>query len=138
MATPLNIDRVTKLIVLLSSDKDGEVLAAVRALDKMLKNADQTWHDLAARIGNGVQKPTVNSYEKNKGSSYYTHDKPKPNSKRYTTSENRFKDLLRSKLTPWETEFVNSVYAQWKRKGSFSERQSDVLRDIFERVKHRA
>jgi hypothetical protein len=40
-------DRLMKLIRLLSSDKDGEALAAVRAIEKTLKASGKSFHDLA-------------------------------------------------------------------------------------------
>lgn len=43
--------RVVKLLPMLASDKDGEVIAAVRAIDRTLKSARNDWHDLADAVG---------------------------------------------------------------------------------------
>jgi hypothetical protein len=43
-------ERLTKLLLMLSSDRDGEVVAAVRAIDRTLKDAGADWHDFAARL----------------------------------------------------------------------------------------
>jgi hypothetical protein len=40
--------RITKLLPLLASDRDGEVVAAVRAIDRTLKAEGLDWHALAA------------------------------------------------------------------------------------------
>jgi hypothetical protein len=42
--------KIGKLIVLLSSDKDGEVLSAARTIGRTLHGAGASWHDLAAAI----------------------------------------------------------------------------------------
>ena len=42
--------RLSKLLALLSSDHDGEVLAAARAIRRTLGSAGLSWHDLAAAI----------------------------------------------------------------------------------------
>src|SRR5689334_9843623 len=42
--------KLGKLIRLFGSDQDGEVLASVRAAERMLKGAGLDWHDLAEVI----------------------------------------------------------------------------------------
>lgn len=44
-------ERLAKLLPLLTSDRDGEVLAAVAAIRRTLDAAGLTVHDLAAAIG---------------------------------------------------------------------------------------
>jgi hypothetical protein len=46
----LNKERLAKLIRLLSSNVDGEVLAAVAAIERALKSSGKSWHDLAETI----------------------------------------------------------------------------------------
>jgi hypothetical protein len=43
-------ERLGKLVKLLASDKDGEVIAAARAIARTLNNAGADFHELAARI----------------------------------------------------------------------------------------
>ena len=43
--------KLLKLIPLLSSDRDGEVLATVRAIERMLLSAGLDWHELAGAVG---------------------------------------------------------------------------------------
>jgi hypothetical protein len=47
-------DRICKLVRLLSSDIDGERLAAVAGMDRTLKNAGMTFHDLADTVADRI------------------------------------------------------------------------------------
>jgi hypothetical protein len=49
----MNADRVGKLIRMLSSSNDGEVIAAARALMRTLESEGSDIHDLAARVEGG-------------------------------------------------------------------------------------
>jgi hypothetical protein len=42
--------RLRKLVLLLSSDQPGEVLAAVAAIQRALQTAGADWHDLASAL----------------------------------------------------------------------------------------
>lgn len=44
------LTQITKLIPMLSSDQDGEVVAAARAIGRTLKSNGFDWHDFAARF----------------------------------------------------------------------------------------
>ena len=46
VAAALDRDKLLKLLALLGSDQDGEVLAAARRIDTMLRDADRAWDDL--------------------------------------------------------------------------------------------
>ena len=48
-----------KLIPLLASNHDGEVIATARAIDRLLRSSGRDWHDLAATIC--VPTPVPNS-----------------------------------------------------------------------------
>src|SRR6267142_510688 len=53
MAKQLNTearDRLKKLIPMLASDKDGEVIAAVSAIKRTLQSNESDLHDLAAKL----------------------------------------------------------------------------------------
>ena|SRR5258705_8554410 len=47
-------EKIARLIPLLGSDVDGEVVGAVRAIERTLKAAGRDWHDLAAQLANGT------------------------------------------------------------------------------------
>ena len=51
----IDTDRLAKLVRLLGSDKDGEVLAAIAALKRTLDIADMDLHDLADALVAGLK-----------------------------------------------------------------------------------
>jgi hypothetical protein len=53
-------ERLAKLVLLLSSSNDGEVVAAARAVGRCLREMDKDWHDLAnaARRVGGARATT--------------------------------------------------------------------------------
>src|SRR5262249_8102468 len=53
------VPTIGKLIPRLASDYDAEILATVRAIERLLKSAGHDWHDLAASI----TKPTIQRSE---------------------------------------------------------------------------
>ena len=55
MLTP----RLGKLVVLLGSDRDGEVIGAARAIDRVLKSSGRDWHDLAATLSVPTSIPSA-------------------------------------------------------------------------------
>ena len=48
--SPVVRNKVAKLLPLLSSDRDGERVGTVAAIDRVLKSEKLDWHDLAAQI----------------------------------------------------------------------------------------
>src|SRR5258708_36403476 len=46
LAAALDRDKLLKLLALLGSDQEGEVLAAARRIAAMLREADRSWDDL--------------------------------------------------------------------------------------------
>lgn len=61
----LPITMLKKLIPLLDSDQDGEVVAAARAIQRALKTAGCDFHDLTKAINGRVQetiRPTAHAY----------------------------------------------------------------------------
>lgn len=60
MVTPRLPASIVRLIPLLGSPVDGEVLATVRAMSRALKGAGADWHDVARVIGESCQpSPSV-------------------------------------------------------------------------------
>jgi hypothetical protein len=53
MIDPGTEEKLEKLLKMLSSDRDGEVLAAARAIQRTLSGAGADIHELAARIKGG-------------------------------------------------------------------------------------
>jgi hypothetical protein len=52
-------ERISKLIMLLGSEKDGEVLNAARALHRELKTQGKDWHDLAKAWERGTPPQSI-------------------------------------------------------------------------------
>ena len=51
--------RLSKLIPVLGSDKDGEIIAAAAAISRCLDAAGRDWHDIAAATVRGWSVPAV-------------------------------------------------------------------------------
>jgi hypothetical protein len=107
----IDTDKIAKLVRLLGSDKDGEILAAVAALQRTLDIADLDLHDLADVIAVGLQprKP------------------PKKPSKQAKTSK-----PTKPKREPHEPDLLNwESMAQYCR---FYKRLNDLDQDYIDRV----
>jgi hypothetical protein len=57
-APAVDTERLAKLVRLLASDKDGEVLAAIAALKRTLDIAEMDFHDMAAALVSGLKPRT--------------------------------------------------------------------------------
>lgn len=56
MSAPAIAPKLAKLIPLLGSDKDGEVIATVRAIGRTLESTKADWHDLARALTTPLEK----------------------------------------------------------------------------------
>lgn len=54
-------DKLKKLIPMLSSPQEGEVIAAVRAIDRLLTASGKDWHYLAAKLARESREPRSSS-----------------------------------------------------------------------------
>lgn len=103
--------RLTQLFLMLSSDQDGEVVAAARAIGRHLKAEGKDWHWLAALL-DGKVKPM----------------EPQP-----MTWQEAVEVVLErypNHLSPWEFDFMGSMH-KWRRKPS--PKQAVHMADIFMR-----
>jgi hypothetical protein len=112
--------RLKKLILMLSSDRDGEVVNAARAINNTLHSAGHDWHDLAARLLMPAKTAT-----------HVARD-----------SDDRDPDVMREfclqhqqLLRPRELEFVVSL-SDWR--GRLTEKQFAWLSAIHARVQREA
>jgi hypothetical protein len=106
--------RVGQLIRLLGSDRDGEVVAAARALGRTLAGAGQDFHDLAACVESPAAAQTAR----------------RANTNDWRTSA-RWLINSGAGLTPKERAFVHQM-ASWPYEPS--ERQSRWLEALIERA----
>jgi hypothetical protein len=105
--------QIGKLVLMLSSNHDGEVVAAARAIDRVLKSSRLDWHDLVDAIC--LPLPAVQPCD-----------------------DRDWKDLLAfcasrmSHLNGRERGFLRSI-ARWR--GDLTEKQRDWLESIAEKLR---
>ncbi len=132
--------KIRKLLPLLGSDKDGEVLGAARAIHRTLQSAGSDLHDLAARLeGNNAPDPKLDA------------DPPPPAWKpppwRNPAGPCRWGDLGPDErknalifigtlpLSNWERQFVTNITGQVVRSpwASLSPKQIEVINRLLQR-----
>ena len=127
-------DRLLKIIPMLGSDNDGEALATVKALQRVLKSYNLTFHDLASSV-----TATTTIPKKNKKTT------PASGAKDWTYSPNmpplaeivRVCELFRQNHTTGQDElFINQIYLDASiLKTNYYMSQLEVAR--FEEIKRR-
>jgi hypothetical protein len=104
--------KLAKLLPVLASDKDGEVIATARAIGRTLSAAGADWHDLAAVL---TEPPPA----------------PEP--------EFKLPFIIRClhghpALTDWESRFIASIAAQQARGRTLSEKQRAAILKTWGRL----
>lgn len=117
-------ERLPKLLLMLSSDQDGEVVAAARAVGRCLREAGHDWHWFASRFETSTPEP-----------------EPEPEPKRddsYVTDEDiaTIGVMLANleKLRPRDAEFINQMahaIFTYGAKTFISPRQRKYLRSLL-------
>jgi hypothetical protein len=134
-------DKIGKLIRMLSSDKDGEVMGAVHALRRTLSSAGTDLHALADAIGGGKKFSEADAAEiylrgleegrrqaaRNGG----FHSVGEPTWHEIALECQKRNDVLRG---PAEREFVSDMVRRTVHGGRLTEKQEKWLRDIYARV----
>ena len=135
-------DKLGKLIRLLSSDKDGEVLAAARAIGRTLDGEKLTIHDLAEGLASGGAKFTERDAEeiyrrgKADGRREADHDVGFRSVDEPTWNEiARECKAASGRLSERERKFVSDMVRWTVRDGKPTEKQANWLRAIYARVK---
>lgn len=118
--------RVKQLVLMLSSDQDGEVISAARALGRTLRAAGSDWHELADSLVSisPAQRPPKSP--------------PRTPTWAHVDNPQDFLDKIKTEpwLNPWESEFVTSIRAQLER---FMPREpSPKQRAVLDRLVRRA
>lgn len=109
-------ERLEKLLLMLSSNQDGEVIGAVRAVERTLRSVGADWHDLVAALLRPVP-----------ASSFGSH--------REWCAMREFCAQHQDELQPREREFISDL-ARWR--GALTEKQSAWLVSIHARLKRAA
>lgn len=110
--------KLAKLVLLLSSDRPGEVAAAASAITRILEAHKLSWHDLAAVIGEPMSPRPAPEHP------------PEPGSR----------DMLDHlachtfDLTAWEQDFIQSILEQRRKGWSLSAKQRAKVKQIYERL----
>ena len=116
------VPRLEKLLLMLSSGSDGEVVSAARAIDRTLRTAGADWHDLTRLLATPAPKSQTK--------------KPRDDD---STSEWRgmrtFCAVRHCALSPRESAFIFDL-KYWH--GELTEKQRAWLTAIYERLQHKA
>jgi len=125
-ALALVAPKLAKLIPLLSSDKDGEVVATARAIGRTLKNAGLDFHTLAHALEEPEPKVVV-----------IYRDRPSATTEPDTWAAlaKWCRDNDRGALNPKEREFVRDLAPRLVCDGEPSEKQAAWLRAIYAKLR---
>jgi hypothetical protein len=121
--------RLKKLLLMLSSDQPGEVVAAAKAIGRSLKTDGSDWHDLARRLSAPARAHTSEQPRRDNNNKDNSN---KDNSNKDWRALREYclqhDDLLR----PRESEFIDSI-GEWR--GGLTEKQSAWLIAIYARIR---
>ncbi len=116
---PADRSKLARVLALLGSDQPGEVAAAARAADRLVRGRRLDWQDVlggGVRGGSGAFRPTSG---------------PTPNAFSDHFGDLAACDQRLDLLTSWERQFVASLAQRRK----ISSRQREVLLEIAARVR---
>jgi hypothetical protein len=116
------VPKIAKLIPLLASDHDGEVVATARAIDRTLKSAGLDLHDLAQAMA-APKTPTV----------YVSHAAPQPAQRPTSLRDIAFwlRTHVGSRMNHKEQKFVADMAARLSAGCRASKKQENWLRNIY-------
>ncbi len=133
--------KIRKLLPLLGSDKDGEVLGAARAIHRTLQSAGSDLHDLAARLeGNNAPDPKLDADPPPQAWKPPPRRKPAAPCRWGDLSPDERKDALgvisTLPLSEWEWRFVANITGLIHQtpRGSLSPKQVEILNRLLRRV----
>ena len=136
MSDKLDRDRLAKVLAMTTSDKDGEVLAAVGLANAMLSKAGLSWTDVLA--SQNVVNITISTHKPGPGAfglkpEDYTpsEDWIAPHLRDRVVIETMFRAINANRPANPESEFwiwVDNVYAHWQQHGSVTAGQFQALR----------
>lgn len=130
------IARIGKILPMLSSDKEGEVVNAANAITKILKEANLHWADVVHRLNAKIDA------QKNGGFKRPPPQQPQPQAPRRQRSawaddrddvEKAYPYI--NDLDTWSGEFLESIRDQVLFQGrTLSDRQRSKLNEILDKV----
>jgi hypothetical protein len=137
----MNTEKLGKLLKMLSSSSDGEVVAAARAIMRTLENEGGDIHELAARVADNkllqadMQKIYDAAYRKGKDEAAATtgFNSVDPPSFYEMACEIQAKDDERGQLGEKERGFIDDM-VRWTARREPTERQASWLHSIYCKV----
>jgi len=125
-------NRISRLVPMLSSDKQGEVIAAVNAIGRVLVAGGGNWHDLAKRVDGGFPGAAYGREEGETKRHSQTKQQYRPATK-VRTFEEALDRLKYQDLSKWEREFCDSMRKRFAVSPHISMKQQDVLEKIMKK-----
>jgi len=113
--------KLAKLLPLLASDKDGEVVATARAIDRTLRAAGLDLHALAARL--------------NAETRIVYRDPPQREPQTWSEVARWCRDHERGRLADHERKFIRDMAARLVCGGEPTERQGAWLRALYAKLR---
>jgi hypothetical protein len=113
-----SVDRISQLVLLLSSPIDGEVVAAARAIGRVLTAESCDWHDLAR----GIRAAPAPASDANHWSGWHWCSAAE-----WCARHSEY-------LNEWEQDFIDNILG-WRR--SPTQKQLDCLESIRQRILRR-
>ena len=126
--------KLAKIMAMTTSDKDGEVLAAIKLANAMLVREGQTWGDIFAAIG-----PPALSIVLQRTPYKAEEDWVAPHLKDKVIIDLMFKTVYAQPRTGNEDfwQFMDSIHHRWESYQNLSQGQYEALRRSYNRVAKR-
>lgn len=131
-------ERFLKLMMMTTSDADGEALNALRMANAMLKAEKKTWDDVL------TQETVVNINLRQRTPTHYTQQKEEdwvaPHLRDKVMIDTMFRAIYAQPRTDNEEfwQFMDSVHHQWGQRERLTPGQYQAIRKCYNRVLRRA
>lgn len=141
-AIPENVvKRIVLIMPMLSSTNDGELVNAVRAITKVLKDHDYSWHDVVARLAQPAQPTAQQGFRHRAEPPPRKPEAPPPQPRRQKSAWAEDREdvervfIRRGELDDWSEEFLESIHDQVVNIGrSLTEKQRGKLNEILDKL----
>jgi hypothetical protein len=138
----MNVEKISKLIKLLSSDNDGEALAAVHALQRLLAQEGTDIHELAERVeGRKLSQAEMQriydaAYQDGKQAAAVNAGFSNVGGPSFYEMACEIKHKADGRLSPKETYFINDM-VRWCARREPTEKQAKWLHAIYCKIGRR-
>ena len=134
------VAKIVAMIPRLASEHDGEVVATVRAIQRVLEGAEMDWHELVKRIvleeSVGVMGKAYEPAPPRPASPTYDGFRPTPrrhDSDAWMANEIESTPSMFAQCSAWEQQFITSVRAQLASGRLMSDKQRETLRRVYKK-----